>query len=520
LKQPKTVRLGYSIPAGEPVELPIRHMVITGQTQEAGKTTALEAMIARSGLRAVVFVTKPGEGSFAGARRCDPYFRERADWQFVASLLEAARREKLKFERAWIIRASRGARTLADVHRNVKEALEKAKGLSADVYLTLDAYLDEIVPQVSAVKWATSVDLAAGVNAMDLSELSTSMQGLVIRSTLEWVLTKEKGTVVVVPEAWKFIPQGRGTPVKLAAEEFIRQGAGQGNYLWLDSQDIAGVEKLILKSVPVWVLGVQRESNEVKRTLDQIPGGVKKPKPADISTLGLGVFFACWHGQLAKVYVQPDWMDAAEARRVAMGEAQPRPDTRPHRAPAPPPAKLPAPPPPAPPKPKEITLSPELERELIEMLQRQKIVRPAEASPAPATGSVHAPPAAVQPYDDADEEERYQRYKARLMREAPALVRVLLDTPSIEVQEARRVVQAKNTEPEGVFALMIRDGYFDSGATTTEALQELRRRGQDVGNNVGATLAKQYAAGGFLTLERNGRYKTVDGVKGRIHERK
>jgi hypothetical protein len=121
--------------------------------------------------------------------------------------------------------------------------------------------------------------LDSGLNVMDLTPLNVEMQHLVIRSTIDWVLQHETDTVVVVPEAWKFIPQGRGTPVKLAAESYIRQAAGLRNYLWLDSQDIAGVEKIILKSVPVWLLGVQRESNEIKRTLAQIPAGIKKPKP-------------------------------------------------------------------------------------------------------------------------------------------------------------------------------------------------------------------------------------------------
>src|SRR5258708_34154004 len=243
------VHLGFEVGTGEAVAIPLRHMVVTGQTQEAGKTTTLEALIDRAGVKAVAFLTKRGEGSFANARGVRLYFREQADGQLVASILEASRGEKLKFERAWIIRASKGARTLADVHRNVRKALETAKGLSADVYLTLDAYLEAVVPQIDRVHWAEKVELAPGVNAMDLTALNVEMQHLVIRSTLDWVLNHEEDTVVVVPEAWKFIPQGRGTPGKLAAEADIRQAAGLRNYLWLDSQDIAGVEKMILKSV-------------------------------------------------------------------------------------------------------------------------------------------------------------------------------------------------------------------------------------------------------------------------------
>lgn len=317
----QTILLGYEVgDTGANVEIPLKHLAITGQTQEAGKTTALEALISRSGLRAVTFITKRGEASFVGARRIEPYFRELADWQFVASILEASRGEKLKFERAWIIRASRGAKTLADVQRNVRTAMEKAKGMSADVYLTLDAYLEVVVPEIAKVKWAHGVDLRDGVNAVDLTELSIEMQHLVIRSTISWVLNREENTVVVVPEAWKFIPQGRGTPVKLAAEAFIRQGAACGNYLWLDSQDLGGIEKQILRSVPVWILGVQREINEIKRTLDNIPEGFKKPKPADIATLELGQFFACWGKHAIKTYVQPAWMDDRTAIQIACGQ--------------------------------------------------------------------------------------------------------------------------------------------------------------------------------------------------------
>jgi hypothetical protein len=327
--------LGFEIGTGQPVSIPLKHLAITGQTQEAGKTTALEALISRAGLRAITFITKRGEGSFAGARRIAPYFREQADWQFVASILEASRGEKLRFERAWIIRASKGARTLADVQRNVRKAMESAKGMSADVYLTLDAYLDVVVPQIGQVRWAQKVDLAPGVNAMDLTQLSVEMQHLVIKSTLDWVLQHEHDTAVVVPEAWKFIPQGRGTPVKLAAEGFIRQAAALRNFLWLDSQDIAGIEKIILKSVPLWILGVQREANEIKRTLDNIPAGVAKPSRADIATLEIGQFFVCWGRHCLKTYVQPAWLGADEAMAVAATPRAPLPARPPHPRPAP-----------------------------------------------------------------------------------------------------------------------------------------------------------------------------------------
>src|SRR5579872_1328089 len=105
--RPRSVHLGFEVGSGEAVSIPLQHLVATGQTQRAGKTTTLEALIARSNVKAIAFVTKRGEGAFRDAREIQPYFREQADWKFVASILEASRGEKLKFERSWIIRASK-----------------------------------------------------------------------------------------------------------------------------------------------------------------------------------------------------------------------------------------------------------------------------------------------------------------------------------------------------------------------------------------------------------------------------
>lgn len=99
------IHLGYEVGTGKAVGVPLRHLAVTGQTQLSGKTTTLEALIARSGLRAVAFVTKRGEKSFSssGRKSLHPYFRERADWQFVSAVLEATLRERMKFERAHIM---------------------------------------------------------------------------------------------------------------------------------------------------------------------------------------------------------------------------------------------------------------------------------------------------------------------------------------------------------------------------------------------------------------------------------
>lgn len=123
----QTIPLGFEVGSGSPIAVPLKHLCITGQTQESGKTTTLEALITRSGLRAIAFITKRGEGSFDTGTAILPYFQERADWEFVESVMEATMNEKKKFERSWTIKACRGAHTLADVQRNCQELGAKAR---------------------------------------------------------------------------------------------------------------------------------------------------------------------------------------------------------------------------------------------------------------------------------------------------------------------------------------------------------------------------------------------------------
>jgi len=498
------IHLGYEVGSGEAVTIPLAHMVVTGQTQQAGKTTALEALIASANIPAVAFVTKRGERSFGDAKRIAPYFRERADWQFVASVLEAAMRERLKFERAWIMRASKGASTLADVQRNVRELAKSAKGLSADVYMTLDAYLDIVVPRVARVQFANRMDLSDGLNVLDLSDRETfppELQSLVMRSVLEWIYEKADGAITIIPEAWEFLPQGRGSPVKLAAIELIRKGAGLHNFVWLDSQDIGGVDKEMLRSCPVWLLGVQREANEIKRVLDNIPAGVAKPKPADIARLEMGQFYACHGRTVVKTYVQPKWMLPGEARGIAMGKLSVA-------------TAVSRPPAPITPEPieEEIAMSSTTDKKLdvlIELMTKQQQTR----------GAAVPTPAQLPPGTAPDEEEMYQRFKARLMVEAPVLLKVLGKRPELEVEMKVNRISTSTETAHGMLALLISEGFMDSVTTGAIAWRELGRRFGYKGPSVRAyeqleTLTRQ----GFLTKEGKEGYKAVPGMKINITE--
>jgi len=341
------IHLGYEVGTGEPIEIPLRHTAVTGQTQESGKTTTLEGLIARSGRKAVAYVTKRGESSFHVAYPIPPYFQERADWKFVQSLLEASTETKLKFEQSWIMRASEGARTLQDVRANIQKFLtgvrdtrpvklrkgaetkerwlqKPARGLSGDIYYVLNKYLDDIMPQLDRMPYSKKLELAPGLNVMDLRDYEFPLQALVVRSVIDWVHDHGENTINVIPEAWKFAPKQKGSPVRQSAEEMVREGAAMKNYLWIDSQDLAGVADVLMRQVGVWLFGVQRAKHEIERALDHMPEGLpsRRPKPQDIATLSKGQFYVCFAREMYKVYVQPAWMTGAHAEAIARGEEE------------------------------------------------------------------------------------------------------------------------------------------------------------------------------------------------------
>jgi len=316
------ILLGFEVVTGNEVNIAPSHLIVTGITQLSGKTTTLEALISRSDLKAVAFKTKPGETGFSQGKIIPPFFVERSDWQYVESLLEATLKERLKFERSWIMKACKGATTLEEVHKNIKRLLKESRegSLQQSVYTTLDAYFELVLPQLRDAYFSKELELKERINIMDLEKFSDEVQGLVIRSVEEYVLKNESGVVVIIPEAWKFIPEGRGSPVKFPTEALIRQGATKKNFVWIDSQDMASVDKTPLKQVSNWILGMQLERNEVQHTLDQIPlPSSLKPKPEKIMTLKVGHFIVCNPSFTKEVYVMPTWLNKEISKKVALG---------------------------------------------------------------------------------------------------------------------------------------------------------------------------------------------------------
>lgn len=526
-----SIHLGYEIGSGNPIRIPLKHMCITGQTQESGKTTTLEALITRSGLRAIAFITKRGEASFDSGRQIAPYFEERADWEFIESVLEAIMRQRMKFERAWIVKACKGAHTLADVQRNVTDLQAKSKrSMDQDLFMLLGEYLKKVVPLIQNLPKSPTVDLVEGLNVMDLRSYPEELQLLVISSAIRWVYQHEQNVITIVPEAWKFVPQGKNSPVKVEIRRLAREGAGLKNYIWIDSQDIAGVEKEILRAAAVWLIGVQRESNEIERALASIPKGIKRPSEGEIPRLKLGEFFACWGEHVHKVYVQPAWMEADLAIAISKGDESARTEAhtiRQHQLAQKGDEEM-----------EDWKRRFEDERDarisaeqlVQELKQRVTALEKALSRDESEKERAQPPSAVLSPAnpggrgrvysfeESLDNEQLYQAFKERLIKESPALIKVLANRPEIEVQINRTVIAADGDKLRGRIALLIHDGFWDKPRVFAEILKELVRRGLNSSTpNVQISKAlSEFVDMGFFWRTDEGGFELAPGARKRV----
>jgi hypothetical protein len=330
------IPLGFEVGSGAQVSIPIGHTVIVGQTQSAGKTTALEAMANRSTGCVIAFLTKRGEGSFRIASPMQPYFRESMDWKEIVALLEAVRGARLDALQTTTVRkfcqageVGRGKNitdwnapaNLDEMHETVTRVRPRMNGIHEAIAWELEDLLHLMISELSVLrKEQSELSFSAALNVMDLIGYRFPVQAIIVRSVLEWVYGKAKNTRVVIPEAHKFASRLHGSPVRTAAESFIREGAALKNFLWVDSQDFE-ISPVILGQMKVWILGVQRDRSKIERTLAAIPyAGPRGIRAEQIAMLGLGEFMVCWEREVHRVYVQPAWMTAAHAEAIARGE--------------------------------------------------------------------------------------------------------------------------------------------------------------------------------------------------------
>jgi hypothetical protein len=258
---------------------------------------------------------------FAGAGTEIPIFIEnKTDPLMLKQLLEQESHLWLRREFPELIDLCKEGDTFEKVYERVnKRMTEKVHPVVKDRLKVLQLLLRKLVENMAKTTLSDTLELPAKNNVMNLSKSPSEIKQLSVYSVVKRVLERHENVVLVIDELPDFAPQQYSTPSKSIIGQAIRKGGAKGIWLWLSGQTMTGVDKQVLKQAMIWILGHQREINEAKRTLDQIPFKTGLDVK-DIMTLPVGSFVVCTDEGAYITYVQPEGVDRETARRVSLGE--------------------------------------------------------------------------------------------------------------------------------------------------------------------------------------------------------
>jgi hypothetical protein len=113
---------------------------------------------------------------------------------------------------------------------------------------------------------------------------------------------------------------------------------------------------------------------------------------------------------------------------------------------------------------------------------------------------------------ESHEEALYQRFKSRLISEAPHLLNVIAKQPEIELVIDRPVIRVDGTSQKGRLAMLIADGFLDEPRSSQAIGSEFRRRMIVAKKPNIDRAADELVKLGFLTKNK-GHYQVVAGMK-------
>jgi hypothetical protein len=284
----------FRVPDGSPVQIEPFHFAIIGQTQFSGKTTLIKRLsewAASLGYKVLIFDSKETEADYSGFGREVPVcLRETTDSFVLIGLLESMFKRRLTPYYATLSRITEGARGFDDIIARARdlEARTRSSWLR-DACRVLYDLLERLRRETSRIQTVPQLQLYNGINRMAINNFSLEAQQLIIKNAFEDALRLYKhNLILVLDEAFKFLPEKWSSAATRAVMNVITQGAKTGLYVWLASQFLAITDKDPLKACACKFLGTQDHITEVKHTLDLIPEARGKFTSDDVMKLKLG----------------------------------------------------------------------------------------------------------------------------------------------------------------------------------------------------------------------------------------
>jgi hypothetical protein len=321
----------FAVPSGEPITIEPFHYAIIGQTQFSGKTTLIKRLAdwaAGQGFSILVFDTKETEADYEGfGKDVSVVLRETTDSFVLIGLLESMFKRKLTPYYATLSRLTESAKGFDDIISRAKqlEASTRSSWLR-DACRVLYDLLERLKAETSKVETVQQLKLYPGINRMCINDFSLEAQQLIVKNAFEDALRiYKRNLILVIDEAFKFLPQGYSSAATRAVMNVITQGAKTGLYVWIATQFLAVTDKDPLKACAVKFLGTQDHITEVKHTLDLIPEARGKFTADDIMKLKLGHWILVRKRPpfVGVVYSLPVGVPENVGRQVAQGKLTP-----------------------------------------------------------------------------------------------------------------------------------------------------------------------------------------------------
>jgi hypothetical protein len=161
---------------------------------------------------------------------------------------------------------------------------------------------------------------------MAINNFTAEAQQLIVKNVFEDALrVYKRNLILVLDEAFKFVPEKYSSAASKAIMDVMTQGAKTGLYVWLATQFLAVTSKDPLKACAVKFLGTQDHITEVKHTLDLIPEARGKFTAEDIMKLKLGHWILVRKRPplVGVVYSVPVGVPEEVGRKVALGQLTP-----------------------------------------------------------------------------------------------------------------------------------------------------------------------------------------------------
>lgn len=312
------------------MRIPVFYMLVTGQTQLSGKTTMLKALARQAvekGYKVLVLDTKTQVEDYEGFGKQVPIcLQQTTDSLVLMGLLESIFKRKITRYYSTLTQVAEDAQTFEDVIANAEALREKTRvGFIKGACGTLIDLLKRLLLETKKHETTVELKLPHKLNRMTINAFPVEGQQLIAKTVFEQALRKFKKIIIIIDEAFKFLPQKYSSACARAIQEYITQGGATECFMWMSTQFLAPTNKDAMKAMQIKLLGRQAHVTECEHTVALIPRAAKKFTKDSIMELKLGHFVAVSIDKPPRtVYAVPEYADKEECIDVALGLRQPK----------------------------------------------------------------------------------------------------------------------------------------------------------------------------------------------------